>query len=116
MSNHFLKTMILCCGVVALFCARTASARWSAQDQIVNQMSTDKQFNIRGEFTIQALPGQIHGRILVVTIEGKWNGEKIKPLRVKMRHTQRGVNALRAGETLHCKSIWLQGKKLLKYH
>ena len=90
-------------------------AQWSVHENIINQMESGKQFNIKGKLTIRAIPGQIHGSTITVTISGKVNGEEIRPLRVQMRHTQRGVILLRTGKSIQCGSIWLRGKQLLKY-
>jgi ribosomal protein S3 len=90
-------------------------AQWSVHENIINQMESGKQFNIRGKLTIRAIPGQIRGSTITVTISGKVNGEEIRPLRAQMRHTQRGVIPLRTGKSIQCGSIWLRGKQLLKY-
>lgn len=116
MQRNCFRILAIGYGLVLLFTAAPIAARWSINEQIINQMETGRQFNIKGKLTIRAVPGQIHGQTITVSISGQVNGEEIRPLRVQMRHTQRGVIALRTGQTIKCHSVSLRGRQLLKFH
>ena len=116
MQRHCFRILAIGYGLILLFIAIPADARWSVNEQIINQMDTGRQFHIKGKLTIRAVPGQIHGQTITVSISGQVNNEEIRPLRVQMRHTQRGVITLRTGQTIQCSSIWLRGKQLLRFH
>ena len=110
-----LKIQTACLIILMVSSFVPIGAQWSVHEQIINQMEAGKQFNIKGKLTIRAMPGQIHGSTITVIISGRVRNEMIRPLRVQMRHTQRGVIPLRTGKPIQCSSIWLRGKQLLRF-
>ena len=116
MNAKKILSLFLLLTLATLLPAASPPMRWSAREQLANQISTGRQFTIKGKFVIRATAGQIHGDRITVTVSGKLNGEELKSIKFQMRHTQRGVLALRSGKSLTCTSIRLRGRELLSYH
>ena len=110
-----LLNVLLLLTIVTLLHAAAPPMRWSVREQLINQISTGKQFTIKGKFVIRATAGQIQGDHITVTVTGRMKGEELKPMKFQMRHTQRGVLALRSGKSLACTTIRLRGHELLSF-
>ena len=91
------------------------ATRWSINDTIKIQMATGRQFFLKGQFTIRAQAGNLEGEAIPVVIAGKMNGQELKPVRVKIRRTEKGVRHLRNGESLKCTSILMKGHDILRF-
>lgn len=114
--NKIVAIFLIVPWAFSLFAAfQVKPTRWNANEQITNQMATGRQFFLHGQFTIRAQAGNLEGKYIPVVIKGKLNGQELKPVRSRVRHTEHGVRHLRNGESLKCTIILMKGHDILRF-